>query len=344
MSDAPNIRIGETLITEIIFSDSDKNQIVIDEVYAGTDLVFSAAPTINIDTKTGTPTHNTISTGGKNVSPYANVGDYGVDYREKGEEGWIVKKKGSANLTQSSYDVELTGLDPQTDYEYRAYMWVSGERYTGDVLETTTDAVNFSVDTKHATSVGETSFNTGGENIDGYEYVLYHGVQYRKKGSDTWTTQQKGTTLSSDSFSASITGLDDDTTYEYRAYIRGGSPLTWYYGSTKEVTTDETISYSLSVSTNNIEFTQQGQKENVTITSSHSFNTDYDYGDDWGTPYDAWFDMSPDAGSGTVNAEVECTDEPGDGSDSVQGSMTIYHTDSNSTADDEIVEVWFSPW
>lgn len=77
----------------------------------------------------------------------------GFEYRQLGSGTWLSTGGENANAT-GPYSTQASGLDPATDYEFRAVAEADdGETATGDVLTFTTDAANSppSVDSLSAT-------------------------------------------------------------------------------------------------------------------------------------------------------------------------------------------------
>jgi len=77
---------------------------------------------------------------------------------------------------------------------------------------------NISVDTVAGSAGIGSLLNIGGENIVGYEQLTQYGMQYRILGATTWT-QYPLIDGYTDAYNLSITGLTEDTTYEYRAIV-----------------------------------------------------------------------------------------------------------------------------
>lgn len=78
------------------------------------------------------------------------------------------------------------------------------------------------------------SIITGGENIIGFDDVITYGVEYRLIGDD-WIIESETGSIDVDNFNITLTGLEDDTTYEYRAFIQSLS--TGATGNIRQITT-----------------------------------------------------------------------------------------------------------
>ena len=110
---------------------------------------------------------------------------------------------------------------------------------------TTTTTVAPSVQTLPASGIGTTSFDTSGVNIPAgvWENVQAHAIMYSSTTNGTgWLyapAPPAVTPLTSSSFAVTVSGLNMNETYAYKAYILvGGLP---YYGDRLTVTTTETF-------------------------------------------------------------------------------------------------------
>jgi len=62
-----------------------------------------------------------------------DVAEYGIAYREKGSNKGF-KEIASTNLSDKTFSVKITNLDPNKIYEYHAYVKGAGEVYNGMLL------------------------------------------------------------------------------------------------------------------------------------------------------------------------------------------------------------------
>ena len=147
----------------------------------------------------------------------------------------------STNLTvdeitsDGDFSVNLTGLDANTTYYYRAYaVDVKQYRY-GDVRTFTT---NLSIATGDATNITYSTATLSGTVNSGAHSVTC-GVIYGTSASLSSSKGTKKSTTSSGSYSVTISGLKAKTTYYYRAYaIVDGE---YKYGEVRSFTTDLAI-------------------------------------------------------------------------------------------------------
>lgn len=120
-------------------------------------------------------------------------------------------------------------------------------QYTGDFAVGQEDTSNLSqpdVSTWSAQNVGETSarirmYIHSFDNIAGQEYNYYW--RYRKGSSGSWTTVRWSSTANNeaDTKHHDLTGLDDDTYYEYQAFAVNTLGGTTQSGHVQSFTTDE---------------------------------------------------------------------------------------------------------
>lgn len=161
---------------------------------------------------------------------------------------------GGTNL--GNFSVNITGLTPNTDYYLRAYATNSnGTSYGDNVTIKTIDYSKPSVTTQNVTDITANSITIGGNvTQDGGSNVTARGVCWSTSSNPTvsgsHTTDGSGT----GSFTSTITGLTQNTTYYVRAYATNSKGTS--YGDTKQITTTKPY-YLIS--------------EGGTVTISHGF-------------------------------------------------------------------------
>jgi len=102
------------------------------------------------------------------------------------------------------------------------------------------DPFELYVETKAGTAAIGALNNIGGKNIVGYEALTSYGIQYKKSIVSTWTQHPLILgSLPSNTFSLSISGLLEDTTYNYRAIVKSNTIA--YTGNTLSLKTLKTI-------------------------------------------------------------------------------------------------------
>ncbi|MDD5556677.1 MAG: hypothetical protein PHN82_05430 [bacterium] len=122
---------------------------------------------------------------------------------------------------------QLTGSDAAssssrivTDGVHGAVVvWIDFRNVQGSVyMQRANDIVPPSVDTDPATSVGATEATLNGEITDtGDENADERGFRWREVGAPAWTEWTEAGSFGTGTFNHAITGLTEETTYEYQA-------------------------------------------------------------------------------------------------------------------------------
>lgn len=142
-----------------------------------------------------------------------------------------------STIANGDYVLNISGLKANTIYYYRAYGVDAGQYKYGDIRSFTTKQ-NVSVTTGSATSVTYSSATLSGS-ISGSDYSLTCGIIYGTSSSLSSSNGTKKSTTSSGSYSISVTGLNANTTYYYRAYaIVDGE---YKYGEVRSFTTESSV-------------------------------------------------------------------------------------------------------
>lgn len=140
---------------------------------------------------------------------------------------------GEANAT-SSFVSDVTGLSPHTTYYIRAYATnEKGTAYGEDVTFVTSKTVA-KVSTSEITEIVHNAATCGGVISDtGGHTITEKGVCYSKSAMPIINdSKQVATTEKDNTFSCRISGLDKETTYYVRAYVKT-SDNTVFYGDDK---------------------------------------------------------------------------------------------------------------
>ena len=146
-----------------------------------------------------------------------------------------------------SFGSSLITLSPGTTYYVRAYATTTQATSYGEEVSFTTMNGIPSVSTAEVTNITTTTATCGGTvTTDGGLTVTARGVcwstSHNPTLSDSHTTDGTGT----GSFSSSLTGLMDNTTYYVRAYA--SNSYVTIYGNEVSFTTEQIPSYTVSVS------------------------------------------------------------------------------------------------
>lgn len=131
---------------------------------------------------------------------------------------------------------DLLTLDNRFFYIVKSKYDLRKDILDAEVLdEVAQTAITPSIFTKDYYNLGTTYVITGGENIIGYINGAEYGIKYKSSGTPVWNTISKTRRLTSNYFLQPITGLEQNSTYDYVAYIVvDGIP---YFGDIKQFTT-----------------------------------------------------------------------------------------------------------
>ena len=122
-----------------------------------------------------------------------------------------------STTSKDSYSINISGLNANTKYYYRAYAIVDGE-YKYGVVRSFNTKQKVSVETGSATDITDSSATLSGT-ISGSSQSLTCGIIYGTSSTLSSTSGTKKSTTSSGSYSVSINGLGSNTKYYYRAYV-----------------------------------------------------------------------------------------------------------------------------
>lgn len=177
-------------------------------------------------------------TGNGNIT---SIGSANVTYRgfQYGIGAFTDNVSESGNWGTGVYDLSITGLSDDTEYQYRAFAQNSvGISYGSSVNFTTTASADPTVTTGNATSVGYTTatlhVTLSGLTCDDTSSIIFEWGTATGNYTDDWETVLP---YGNESLSHAVTGLTDNTTYYYRvrAMISGGA---YQNGDEVEFTTD----------------------------------------------------------------------------------------------------------
>ena len=153
----------------------------------------------------------------------ADIAEAGFGYKAGAQEEYTEVKAAS---TASPLTYELNGLEPETKYDFYAYVVIGDERYTSAVAQFTTLKAGENPEPEFgpvaATDVTASSATlTGSFTYEGEETVgIEVGFAYKPSGETDYTT--KTVTASSGDKRAAITGLSAATTYTFHLYASIG--------------------------------------------------------------------------------------------------------------------------
>ena len=154
------------------------------------------------------------------------------EYREQGLPDWQQTATSNISAGAATHTATIDGLEPATIYEYRiAATSLAGTKY-GETLTFTTDEEVVSSISTGAAEPWAKFAHVSAEAMCTQAAVPL-GFEYSKQGTGNWIpSTTKASTIGSNTYTITLTGLEPNTTYEYRA-VAGG--LT---GESKSFTTD----------------------------------------------------------------------------------------------------------
>ena len=165
----------------------------------------------------------------------------------------------------------LTGLTPSTTYYVRAYATTSlGTVYSEEVSFTTPAFRNPTVTTSSVTNIGANSATCGGTIVDSYNdgiNVTARGVCWSTSSYPTISNAHTSNGTGTGSFTSSITGLSQNTTYYVRAYATTSNGTV--YGSQKSF---RTICPTVNVSIYGNTTIYEGQSTTLTVLGANSYS------------------------------------------------------------------------
>jgi len=167
--------------------------------------------------------------------------DVAVEYRQTGSSAWATSS-GQTLTSTGSFSESVSGLDPSTDYEFRAVADASdGQSDDGATATFTTGSGDSApaVTTGSASNVTESGATLSGSLDDlGGASSADVGFEYRQTGASSWTATATKTLSGTGSYSRDVSGLDAGTEYEFRAVATASDGDT-ATGTTGAFTTDE---------------------------------------------------------------------------------------------------------
>ncbi|MBA7599645.1 hypothetical protein ES703_06681 [subsurface metagenome] len=223
---AGNYRLCEVLKDDWTqtFPPSGCHEVVISEgetrgnINFGNFLAVVPVPTVTTRAATGVNATQATMNADFTVSGYDSVGVW-FQYRVQGGDTWIETSPATYTASGSHSD-DVTGLSPDTTYEFRAALQYDTEKIYGDILTFTTSKVIPTVTTRAATGITATQAIMNADFTVGIYDSVNVWFQYRVQGEDTWIETSHTTYTASGSHSDDATGLSPDTTYEFKACLQ----------------------------------------------------------------------------------------------------------------------------
>jgi hypothetical protein len=200
----------------------------------GNEITFSTLsiipPTVTTNDATGT-SYMGATLNGAVVKGDLNITDKGFEWKKVGDANYTTVSKGAGAGTITH---NLTGLQANTQYTYRAYGTTSGGTVFGEDKTFTTPAIiPPTVTTNNATGVSYTSGTLNGAITKGDLDITDKGFEWKKVSDANYTTVSKG--ASAGTITHNLTGLQPNTQYTYHAYATTSDGTV--YGENKTFTT-----------------------------------------------------------------------------------------------------------
>ena len=269
---------------------------------------------------------------------------------------WGEAGKGMGNIADAgtrsstgSFNAQVSGLNNDTKYEYRAVASAGTKTRKGSTLEFTTDDVQISVETLQADQVGKTNARLNGEltQLAGTNSTDVN-FAWGETGNGTPNTTPKQSRNSTGTFDENLTGLKQNTDYEFKAkagseegslktfttseFVIAIDNANWSFSGGDGKTFGQDISVDIQVSGtggNNysysvrefIEGNDQGVAASTSGVSGQSFTANWNIGDSGASESD--FDQDD-----TVSYEVTVTDQ--NGNSDTAGSPGILYQEAPS--------------
>ncbi len=152
----------------------------------------------------------------------ASTADVSFEYRESDATSWNSSETQTLS-SSGSFEIEVSKLTNETDYEYRAVANASdGDTDTGFVETVTTRPPDTQpvVSTETASDVSSTAATLSGSLDDlGGAFDADVFFEYRQAGSSSWTATTPQNLSETGPFEQTEFGLVNDTDYEFRAAL-----------------------------------------------------------------------------------------------------------------------------
>ena len=196
-------------------------------LYAQTDVNLQMATVtgctplaLNVETSPATEVNDSSATLHGELTDLGDFeeGTVYFEYREVGTEEWLTTDS-QTRTEEGTFSTEIDGLDPDTEYEFRAVVEANGERDIGEILQFVTfEPGEPNVETQAATDVNGSTATLNGNlsDLGDYEDVDV-SFEWRAVADEDWTATDTQTLTETGPFSAEITGLEAGTDYEFRA-------------------------------------------------------------------------------------------------------------------------------
>ncbi|MVP00987.1 fibronectin type III domain-containing protein [Paenibacillus lutrae] len=160
-----------------------------------------------------------------------------IEQSPKGQNTWTTAQTGAIGVSAASATV--TGLTPTTEYDFRLVVTGGTNAGNSNVVSVQTETPIVPVADFATTGKTTTTASFSWTSANGATAII---IEQSPKGQNTWTPAQTGA-ISVSAASATVTGLNPSTEYDFRLVVTGGTNA----GTSNEVsvTTPAALTYSL---------------------------------------------------------------------------------------------------
>jgi len=184
-------------------------------------LTFAVEP--NVTTKPATDvTSDTVT-----LNMEFTVGDHGpvevrFNWRESGTDPWV-ETTWTSKAADGTHAATLTGLDSDTTYDFKAQLEYNSTVIDGSTLQFTTGKVIPTITTGAASAVTTDSATLNMSYTPG-DYIPDVRFAYKRAADLAWT-HSPWVTHPGSPYALLVSGLDSDTTYEFKAQLEYNSNM-----------------------------------------------------------------------------------------------------------------------
>ena len=187
-------------------------------------------PTISYNSTTNI-THNSATFNASYTQGAQTISSKGFKYKSQNDANWTTLQNLS---TTSPFNANVNNLNPNTTYYVKSYITTQTNTYESAIdTFTTLPLISPTVTTNLATNISYNSVILNGTIIAGNEVIFYQGFEYKLSNSSIWTTLTAN--LNGNVINYNLSGLNQNSTYEYRAYATTASGTV--FGTTQNFTT-----------------------------------------------------------------------------------------------------------
>ncbi|WP_433944202.1 fibronectin type III domain-containing protein [Paenibacillus sp. SN-8-1] len=153
-----------------------------------------------------------------------------------GTNTWTTSTTGT--IATSATSATVTGLSPATEYDFRLVVTGGSNAGNSNVKSVTTDAP-VPVSDFESTGKTITTASFGWSAVSGATEII---IEQSPKGTNTWSNATTSAAIATNATSATVTGLNPATEYDFRLVVTGGSNAG--NSNVESVTTDAPVPVS----------------------------------------------------------------------------------------------------